>query len=540
MNLPSPAARRGMVLITVQWLTLILVVFAVSLGVSGGLSARSTAHWDARGRAYFAAYSALEMQLAALEAETPGTPTLAPAADASATEPFVLDPNEEIVFLPPTLQDECAKIDLNTADRETLLRLPGFTEELADAVIAWRASSGQSGYSTEFDSQYQSQQPPYEAAHRPFQSVEELLLVQGMSAEMLYGTALRQERLSPAERARIDWPRGSNPPSDPTLIDLLTVGSIARNLASDGEPRIALGQQGQSRSAAGVADGRTSSGQPQSETDQRALADQLQRRLEARLSRQELTLVVRAVAGQETPRSFEQLWGQVGNNRRVMAVLADVLDLPGQDQGGAAGGGAREGGSPQGNPGGPSGGRSPGGGGPGGSPGGSPGEGRRGVSGLNRTTAATWPALFPSPVVLAQLPGGGGQPAPSPEPGVNDPSDSVQASVPSVAPLRGVVNLNTAPVELLAALSPVTPELAQAIVARRQSAPFASRGDLLEIEEVTPALFNALVNRVTVFSDRFQVFSVGMVQGRDIAVHLTAWVDRSSGRCVITHFRQDN
>src|SRR5688572_793902 len=104
----------------------------------------------------------------------------------------------------------------------------------------------------------------------------------------------------------------------------------------------------------------------------------------------------------------------------------------------------------------------------------------------------------------------------------------------------------------------MTEEVAQAIIAHREQQPFRSRGDLLLIQEVrqpiTPtvtagaanqritrtqdrnAMFNGLVEKVTVVSDSFTVRVLGVqmtpnaATGRqsDLAVHLTAVIDRSS------------
>lgn len=114
--------------------------------------------------------------------------------------------------------------------------------------------------------------------------------------------------------------------------------------------------------------------------------------------------------------------------------------------------------------------------------------------------------------------------------------------------MEGAINLNTAPVEVLMSLPQMTEEVAAAIVAYRDANPMMSRGDLLNVSEVTPAIFNAIVERVTVVSDTYLVRALGTAQGimpgnqrtRDISVHLTAVLDRTSGRCRIVRLRQDN
>jgi hypothetical protein len=179
------------------------------------------------------------------------------------------------------------------------------------------------------------------------------------------------------------------------------------------------------------------------------------------------------------------------------------------------------------------GGGGPGGGGPGGGgPGGGGGGGRPGGGGPG---------------------GGGGRPGGGSGGGTGgDTGDSAPAAGASSGaeqkPIEGPVNLNTAPAEVLMTLPQMTDAIAQAIVDYRQSTPLISRGDLLQIPQVTQAVFNAIVERVTVVSDSYTVRSLGTARAinpatgnpNDIAVHLTAILDRSNGRCRIARLRQDN
>jgi DNA uptake protein ComE-like DNA-binding protein len=94
------------------------------------------------------------------------------------------------------LTDENAKLNLNTATYEMLMRLPNMTDVVASAIVEWRggAGSGSSGSgassgggSDAGQSSYYSSMG-YTSKHGPFETVEEMLLVQGASRELLYGT----------------------------------------------------------------------------------------------------------------------------------------------------------------------------------------------------------------------------------------------------------------------------------------------------------------------------------------------------------------
>jgi DNA uptake protein ComE-like DNA-binding protein len=85
------------------------------------------------------------------------------------------------------VDDEGAKVNINTASASVLQMLPGMTPDVADAIVDWRdANDEPSPYGAESE-YYGSLQPPYRAKNGPFETVEELMLVKGVTAELLYG-----------------------------------------------------------------------------------------------------------------------------------------------------------------------------------------------------------------------------------------------------------------------------------------------------------------------------------------------------------------
>jgi len=84
--------------------------------------------------------------------------------------------------------DEGSKLDLNTATVEMLELLPRMTPQLAGAIVDWRdANSTVSESGGAEDETYQRLSPPYRCKNAPFESVDELRLVDGMDWEILYG-----------------------------------------------------------------------------------------------------------------------------------------------------------------------------------------------------------------------------------------------------------------------------------------------------------------------------------------------------------------
>ena len=87
------------------------------------------------------------------------------------------------------LVDEAAKINLNapwlTADM--IQYLPGMTTQIAAAIIDWRDANTSISTDGAEDETYSKLTQPYKAKNAPFESVEELRLVAGVTTEILYG-----------------------------------------------------------------------------------------------------------------------------------------------------------------------------------------------------------------------------------------------------------------------------------------------------------------------------------------------------------------
>ncbi|TWT35154.1 General secretion pathway protein K [Posidoniimonas corsicana] len=149
------------------------------------------------------------------------------------------------------LENESARLNLNTlllADdyaedgaRNQLLYLPGMTESIADAILDWldedediRDFGAESQYYTALDA-------PYEPQNGPLESIEQLLLVQGVTPELLYGLDTdRNGVVSAAERARplpveVDNSTGQ---MDRGWSAYFTLYSAESLLTPDGEPKI--------------------------------------------------------------------------------------------------------------------------------------------------------------------------------------------------------------------------------------------------------------------------------------------------------------
>ena len=83
--------------------------------------------------------------------------------------------------------DEAGKINVNAADKGTLMRLPGMTEDVADAIQDWtdeddepRAGGAEEGY-------YRQLEYGYRVRNGHMRTVRELLMVRGVDEGLMYG-----------------------------------------------------------------------------------------------------------------------------------------------------------------------------------------------------------------------------------------------------------------------------------------------------------------------------------------------------------------
>ncbi len=83
--------------------------------------------------------------------------------------------------------DESAKLNINVATREQLLKLPDMTEPIAAAIIDWRDRDEEAEPDGIERGHYASLAHPYEIRNGAFRTVRELLLVRGVTPELFYG-----------------------------------------------------------------------------------------------------------------------------------------------------------------------------------------------------------------------------------------------------------------------------------------------------------------------------------------------------------------
>ena len=133
--------------------------------------------------------------------------------------------------------DEGSRLNVNTADAETLAKIPGLTSDTAAAILGWR---GQANFVAEKE-YYSSLRPPYQPRGGAFQTIRELLMVRGVSADLLFGKDIHQNGLLDI----LDDETGGPPKyqdnvstEDLGWAGILTADSVEKNVNAAGETRV--------------------------------------------------------------------------------------------------------------------------------------------------------------------------------------------------------------------------------------------------------------------------------------------------------------
>jgi DNA uptake protein ComE-like DNA-binding protein len=184
--------RRGTIFIAAMWVLVALVGLVLVMSRWARVEAKASANRLAEAQAAFAERAGEQYVL--YQVASTGTdatfssqaiPQQVPVGDAYF---WVTRPDRDGDGLQDFgVDDEGGKINLNTASATTLLMLPGMTPDVADAIVDWRdQDDNPQPYGAESD-YYGSLPSPYRAKNAPFETVEELLLVKGVTPELLYG-----------------------------------------------------------------------------------------------------------------------------------------------------------------------------------------------------------------------------------------------------------------------------------------------------------------------------------------------------------------
>ncbi len=242
--------RLGTVLIITMWVVLVLAGLALVFANSMRVQAAVVANNQAGIQAECIAAGALEYIIANLmtskeEGETASLEETTIRYDAMKVGNgyfWVLRSNlENDRDYEFGLTHEAGKINLNTADANMLLALPGMTEELEASILDWHDADSEVTTNGAEDDYYLLLADPYNAKNANLETVEEILLIQGGTEELLYGedtnlNGILEENENDGDDS--DPPDDRDGQLDRGFYDYVTVYSAESNLDSEGNARI--------------------------------------------------------------------------------------------------------------------------------------------------------------------------------------------------------------------------------------------------------------------------------------------------------------
>src|ERR687887_2043510 len=151
---PSLAASEGSILIQVLWTLALLVLLSLALASTTALDQRLVSYQRDRLTALYLAKAGYLRAVVELErsprppadsyldswAHNPEAFQRAPLGPGSFTVSYTAPGQDRPADVVYGVVDEDRKININTAPKAILARLPGMTEEIADGLLEWRAS----------------------------------------------------------------------------------------------------------------------------------------------------------------------------------------------------------------------------------------------------------------------------------------------------------------------------------------------------------------------------------------------------------------
>jgi general secretion pathway protein K len=194
----SLPAESGVILIALLWILTALAVIAMSFSRECLVEFRSARNFQSMDVAYYAARAGIAFTIYQLKLKR-----LTPQNTQSTTDNTVQD-TLDLGYANGTFGDaeyrvdfisEDGKLSLNDVQDQQLFLLleacgipDNDAEIIRDSILDWRsASNAQPHTNGAKDDYYQSLNPPYYCKNGKFESVEELLLVRGVTPEYFYG-----------------------------------------------------------------------------------------------------------------------------------------------------------------------------------------------------------------------------------------------------------------------------------------------------------------------------------------------------------------
>jgi competence ComEA-like helix-hairpin-helix protein len=348
------------------------------------------------------------------------------------------------------VSDEESRLNLNQAAAAELSKLQGMQADILAAILDWRDEDHTVSPGGAEADYYLSLQPPRIPRDGPFQTVRELLMVRGVTRDLLLGKDTHQNGFMEAvtEDGR---ERETASTADAGWAGLLTVDSSVNNVNAAGEDRVNVQQAGDT--------------------------------------------ALTAING-ITPEIARAIVAYRGQNQfKSIADLLDVTAAQNQNQQGGRRGNIRTANQNQ-----------------------TSSNVQSGNSGSN----PSGPTVIGQDLLMRI-------------------ADDITTEQQQGGELDGVVNINTASVEVLTCLPGMNKEVAQRIISHRQANGFfANIAQVLKVEGMNQNIFKQLAPRIEARSQTFRILSEGKVTSTGARQRIQAIVHVTLSGTTTVSYREDD
>jgi competence ComEA-like helix-hairpin-helix protein len=467
--------RRGSVLVAVLWCVALLSVVVVGALYSVRMNLEATKNFEDKVQAHYLALAGVEKAKALLFHDAAArkksgknhTGELYSETEAFRDVPLgrgkfriirqgTRDEGDKIVY---GIRDEESRLNINTVGVDDLKKLEDMPPDVIASIMDWRDGDDNPTSGGAERDYYASLKPPYVPRNGEIQTIREMLLIKGVTADLLLGEDANANGLLDPEENDGD----ENPPKDnhnnaleAGWSGLFCVNSVVANRNAVGNPRVNV-QTASENELTGV----------------KGITPEIAKAIVAYRGRQKLE-----------------------NITDLMDVAALAPDRP---QGNQPGGQQNQ---PQPQP-----------------------QQTQPDQQGQQNAPVQQPVQTVGPKLISQEL-------------FEDICDDVTTD--NASTLKGVVNINTASVEVLSCLSLVTRELARAIVNHRESSGYyANIAGLLKVDGMTREIFKQIAPRITARSETFRILSEGRVTSTGARERMEVVV-RLSGKYIDTISYREN
>jgi DNA uptake protein ComE-like DNA-binding protein len=177
--------KKGLVLVTVLWVTVVLMVIVAVLGRQSRLDTKVCLARLEGVRCKWGSRAGIEKAIGILNEDTRESDCLTDLW--SDNEEDFNDIYLQNCWFTVRVVDEASKLNINTVTKGQLLALPEMLEEIADAIIDWRDEDDTPSTGGVEGGYYENLQYGYQARNGPFRTIRELLLVKDVTEQLFFG-----------------------------------------------------------------------------------------------------------------------------------------------------------------------------------------------------------------------------------------------------------------------------------------------------------------------------------------------------------------